>query len=772
MTKKVFHLKHILIGLSVFYLLFFALAMLIGIRIHHIQPILSLTDDVVKLIITMIGLLLAAYLVSLQYFRNRYPLNFIITQLQGRFTEVILISTSCLLIGKILSISHVDLALVYIGYLIHFILLCTYLISFYKKIVTFDIYSILEKKKSTLINNIKATNDDVPFSVNTLKAELYNLNQYFKDSVYNKEISICRHVVDIQSDVLFEFLIHKDQLIMKHNLNDTEFERTIIDTLFKNMRLCQERSEGSLIEYSLTKVTNLGKKLVKYTKNSFLKYILKKIKDFVMYCAEMELKNACISAIRSVYVIYHYSITNEDLEAQSLVGDCCTEMFLYSDLERYDFISEEIIISTFRVVYINFDKLNREKVKLLIDELFAYIKSYISNNPGKTRNDVILFGLYNLTESKNMNNAQIDVLLDNIIAVAKLAIRNHNRNLGMISLNVLEKFAYNLKERSDKVYDAMCDMIGFALHFDAPYTFAFWPQLDRVGYHYQPKLVEKIKHPIIYSITNKNTPGLVYFVNMLQNLLKELPVSHGLAQERAIEIFGEALGYSSQYKSDEMFHIIVSKLKDTLKMLNDKNRISESMVRCVLRMFNNIGRSINRPDYIEELARLTHYLAKELNIFYKKSKLMLEYIEFLFDIGIHGIENEDLKLIRVASNFLGWTNYNAIKENNQNVFKDSLEKITSLYNHCALFNVSDNTVVFVGTSFIVLGASCVSLNKQFLNQIRVSISTLERKELLSKSKILRELQNKCWDDVIGENAVASIRAFYSQIESDLQIASN
>lgn len=222
----------------------------------------------------------------------------------------------------------------------------------------------------------------------------------------------------------------------------------------------------------------------------------------------------------------------------------------------------------------------------------------------------------------------------------------------------------------------------------------------------------------------------------------------------------------------KLFRLLLHKFTDLVKLLDKEKNISHDLYRLIVKVYENTGDiaiSGKQVEYCINLNGTIVHLLKKLNEVARNKELYLELVEVLFQSGLKGIENNLDDLIRNVSNHLGWICKNAIDNNDRDKIKIILEKVSLLFNLSVDFGSDVRTTIFIGTLFIVLGGYSCSIKNLGIRKLVISnIKNLKRRDLLNKSKMIRENQSITWDAVMNNDAKKNIEIFWAMISDELR----
>lgn len=229
-----------------------------------------------------------------------------------------------------------------------------------------------------------------------------------------------------------------------------------------------------------------------------------------------------------------------------------------------------------------------------------------------------------------------------------------------------------------------------------------------------------------------------------------------------MQIFYIAFDHASHDGS--IYELILYMYINAIREMDKKRRISEKLALEVINELRKlcVGRYRENVDFVCEVVELLDRLASEDEHLYFVSHYGLnkEIYSCIADIGIDGIEKNQSLVIKRVSNLIGWRLYGAIKANEVDLAKQLLTRVFDLFELCKL-NLPDDrqTIVFVGTLFVIIGAYCKENRKiQYLNKIVDFLKKCNSYDYISVSKMLRQRSGDNWD-IIGKDPNTAMNEF-------------
>ncbi len=280
-------------------------------------------------------------------------------------------------------------------------------------------------------------------------------------------------------------------------------------------------------------------------------------------------------------------------------------------------------------------------------------------------------------------------------------------------------------------------------------------------------VIDKYEELLYRTALRKNTELTLYFLNEINQIASRFSKEKKLEQIEFINLYEYLIDLTIKIKSNEVFQIALHKFIDLIITMDKENNISIDLFKTILEKFDDASDKAIREKQIDLSLSINSNLGeliKKLNILAKHREMYFEANEVIFQTGVKGVENNIEEVIRHVSNHLGWACKTAIDNNEMDKVKWLLVKASKLYNLTVDFGVKENTVIFVGTLFIVLGGYCTSKNNLTgLAMLIATIKGLKKVEVLNKSRIIREYESATWNKYMKNDAQGNIESFWKKV---------
>lgn len=381
--------------------------------------------------------------------------------------------------------------------------------------------------------------------------------------------------------------------------------------------------------------------------------------------------------------------------------------------------------------------------------------------------------LFCLIETPN-NRKLLEDLGEIVYKIGKNAFDNSNREL---CLFVLSMFDIIIEKCGNKDLISIISSHKYnlslkAIYFNNDLSALFFPDYNEeiqtsATIDDIKSVIDKYEELLYRTALRKNTELTLYFLNEINQIASRFSKEKKLEQIEFINLYEYLIDLTIKIKSNEVFQIALHKFIDLIITMDKENNISIDLFKTILEKFDDASDKAIREKQIDLSLSINSNLGeliKKLNILAKHREMYFEANEVIFQTGVKGVENNIEEVIRHVSNHLGWACKTAIDNNEMDKVKWLLVKASKLYNLTVDFGVKENTVIFVGTLFIVLGGYCTSKNNLTgLAMLIATIKGLKKVEVLNKSRIIREYESATWNKYMKNDAQGNIESFWKKV---------
>lgn len=282
---------------------------------------------------------------------------------------------------------------------------------------------------------------------------------------------------------------------------------------------------------------------------------------------------------------------------------------------------------------------------------------------------------------------------------------------------------------------------------------------------------EKVKNNLVellfYVIDRNNVKWLNILLSQVQEILQRTAKQDKDIQRMWIKVLNTSLVESASAHHNNLKDISLRFYKKTLQAMDDKKNISKDLAirlihdlsyLCEFRYRENVDFNCEIIEFLDSLLGDEHIYR-----FVDQIEVKTAIYSTLYNICIDAIEkNQDLVIKRI-SNFIGWRIKEAIEKGHTDIANELIDYAVNIFNLAKANKISQQTIVFVGTLFIIIGAysntkpKYISYRKRIIN----SLKKTEDKDYLLISKQLRCAETSVWKSLLGDNPKLNIDAFWN-----------
>lgn len=729
--------------------------------------------------VTFLSIFFAVYIVVVQIFRSRYPLEFIDNYFKQYLQAISYHFVINIIFGSVLLIISFNFVLSKLFYILH-IIYCIYLfIKSYSKYNIFNPSKLINKYREKIIDCI----DDNNLDESLITSCLNELRNYSEESLSKSEITVAKYIVNVYKDLILYFIENEVHIILcnKDNFEEiiNDIEKKLLKAIISQMRLCINYNYMNHLEFTYR--------------------LLKQILELCINCDKVKAFNNFSDLIDN---FFNYSINRENIVSArgviSLYGDLVKYIIekeardewiniLKDKIKYYSLMSslhmnEKLLKSIFIAYFVFLDSCIKSKKNEIYDEIFDDVLMLLFNTVNNANANLLNFiKVLIISHTKSVvstkNNQIINAYIDRISDIGQHAFNTNNKSLCIHILNTYQYISDKcdseniLKKLSDNKFDFALQSI----YFEDNILSLFIPnyinliQSNMKDMDTIEKVIDEYRQITIRSLYRNKASTVLFLLNKLNILINVFPKDKRIQQEKFLELYFDLLDTCIDMKSSENFHIVLDSFTTLFKQLDKDDKISEELGKQFIKNYENICSLCIVSKQIDFAISITHvlfHLPKKLDIISKKKSLYYDIIEILFKIGLEGIENNIDDIIRNVSDRLGWLGVYSIECQDVEVFKKIIEKAVVLINTCIDFKINEKTIIFVGTLFIVLGGYTCSNNKllSYTNILIGKIKNIKRNNFLNNSIAIRQHQSDTWNKYMNNNAKRAMQHFYKMLD--------
>lgn len=645
------------------------------------------------------------------------------------------------------------------------IFICYCAKSINKKIGEEEIAKEIDQRVARVLENIEKEHKN-----NEIKDNLNELNKIYKEAYLNNEKIICEMILDSVDKFFNKFICERNKKII--------FDEKNVQESFK------------IILHFLEKL------LVKSPTNYDYDFNLK-ICSILFNVAKISVKCNIDVVLHEILNSYNHILSENTHIAESL----------FEDVYRYLFVLEKIALQekqedTFECVLEKSKSIYYHvKFEVAIDGQLAFLKHYVLGMIDCVENqDRHHYGRYFdgfktavLSEISVENWNSICILISMLLNKSEV-IRDKEIKEDIISIvEDLAKFKtiYNPKFFSfiNFVVEKLKELEEDERAFEIQYTYAknivgsVNDAPDYIFPEFASQMVDEIKDVnkieelcdkfdtlIMLSIERNKTIWVALLLMESIKCLKNTKQREKQIQLLWIETIQNSLIRVSLSNNKAMQEVVLEYYKKAIQEMDKGKLVSHDLGLKIIESLRFLCESRYRQneDFVCKIVEFINDLIDSENNYYfvNNSKEVRDAIfRTIYDIGIDAIEKNQELVIKRVSNILGWRIKEMLEKSNSDMVEKLIQYAASLFDLCKENRINYQTIVFVGTLFIIIGAFTTTDRKYF--QYRNRIVQALRKDannigFLEVSRKLRETEIQTWRDVLGGDPKGAINRFWRE----------
>lgn len=738
--KKILHYK-------IYFVLFiplitFAIDLIVSVNINNL-------DVLIPYLITISSLLISLWFsfifITNQMFFNRFSVSLINRKRnKNKHNILVLLFFIITLIVLVLS-NQFNLTKLTVSFLLILNIVYIYL-DLYRICFKIDLKEYITKEINIVFDSIISSKDNKEYKANkNLIIKLY------KESLLKKEIYIYEYIVDCLSNNFKKYIIDSNKPDLIED-NKNEFLEKELLLLFVHLIKYSNNTQND--KYILNKIFSLMDYTFKCEKVRLLNEFREMLVDIIL------VSEKDISILYEFLHIKFYFLIKDNVDKIDYTH--CDELLkvsykLYYNLNLYKGYSENI--HTLKFNYLILELIIKEKNSLYAD-IFDKFKKYVLQALNKDNIiyiNIILNSYYQfLTE--NFYKQEIKDYEDFLYDIVIYKNTYKSRLIIEAILNLIDKLNDEHDENKNNLkFEIAKRFLDF---FDdiPPY---FFPKINL-----EEKNNDKYKLLIDVCISKANHSALYYILENINNNFLSYKREEKPQQQKYLEFYLGILKKISVIENSETINIVVSLFVNCIRNLDKEKLISKDLGKTITAELTTIIRE--RFNYNNEFASLIVEFLNELGSYEynydfisKENRINLYYQ--LYVIGIDAIEKGQEIILQQVSNTLGWMLKRELEKYNVDLIKVLVNYTTDFYNLCTINNISERTIIFVGTLFITIGAFCEKDYKYFRFKKDMTEKINKDLDYLRKSKCLRLATSNYWKDVLGEKSDDMIKNYWKYL---------
>lgn len=639
---------------------------------------------------------------------------------------------------------------------------------------TIILYNDIKKNKLTNIINSYVANikQEISKDDKLSKKEIFN-NEAEILKIYNKEylnynIDLCIYIINKVFDFLIEDVITKNSRAIKGK-KDTSFIDLIFDMFGKMLKNDKSHFAIQINNQILDKIKEYLIVLIKcdITKNldSLMGKYFNILYDFSEY---INVNNA----IKNLYLLTEQVYRLKDFSLFKKIDKLNLKVLNSLSLESNTNNYGKFVIKYYTSIFKNIIEKKDDYYKFIFNQ---YKHCILRNSFSFETNSIIeSIEIIFTTEYYKLDNEVKEDINDLLMSLIKTTDYKINISfLNFINNYITQDYVIEKGIKEDIKISCIDKMIGFTksipLHL---YPSLYIKVVDDITELKLKENIEKIKLLIKKAITKENNVVIGELFMLLEKTIDMYSISDRKELSQWLNVYKDLIITQVLRKNDKFLSSLIFYFSDCIITLTKNGKIDSTLGRTLIEIISDL--LISCIDEYEEAAIKLLYLFDDLLGDDKKNTFIYGYngiekdvYRLINEAYVSAVEYKKDKIIRKISNFLGWK----IKEKIQN--DDPIAEVILLYNlnvyELGYINrLSDDTLVFIGTLFIIIGALCETDKKynKYKTLLKNKIGQNKYKQLLLRSMKMRDALSYTWDDILDSNASKYFNNFYNYLYND------
>ncbi len=743
-------------------------------------------ETISNIIGVILGIVFALYFFVLEMFRNKYPLEFVRIYVEKNLKIILGQCILNLLINMFILVFSKNYFCTSILCIVQFIYICFLLYKIFENYNIFCSDNIVQNEKRYIDNIITSDNIDIDKIIDSL----IKLNKYSEEAFYSNNLEIVNKVINLNKELIYKLIKTTDSHLIESELGDEKFKKIsglIVNNIMYQIKFGINHNNTNFVEESFYIVEDIIKKVILCQKLSLFNKFEENINSIYDYCNDIN-QIYCLSIIR-MYSRIGLDIITDEIKLESTKNEWLDKIL--KNLNNYSFLNNiqynyntiNLLIKIYTAFTFEFIKNNnKEYYKKLLEIIMLNVER--NNIMSKDDNNLSCFVIYNIAEVLNENKKYqwIEEYCQDIYNIAIRAIETNNDELVLIILSCYKLFENCNINIQDIVNKHRYDLSKFAIDLKDEWITVFLPdykkmvEKDKNNQILINKISDDFKGLLYKSLIKKKVEAIFYIFETINDIAKQYEKSDRDKQKVILDIYSKFMSECIRMTEEESFNVALEQMNTIIEFWDKENNISVNLAETIIMKLYELSKVALTDGQVNlciSANKFLFFVEKELKFALNNTDIYLKILQYMFQIAIDSIEVEEDKVLKNISNILGWLGKEIIDSGKYDTFIEIIDIVTEIINLYCDINIDDNekeitnkTIIFFGTLFIILGAYCLSERKdKYLNVIMENgILRLNNKSFLKYSKKLRYFESERWNEVIKNEPKKNIDKFYGYVE--------
>lgn len=726
-------------------------------------------------IIVLAGIWITCYLLFLQLYKDRYPLQIIKKHYLPHMKDNFVMVMYCIIGGGML------IGLDYGA----FSNLTFCVVSLFS--ITEILLKIYNTNKSLMVNTYiddftQKLKDSLGNSSNIRTEEtLKDIRHILDESIIKEEYYVAQNIVANIGEIFRSFLENSIKI------NQTETSETvkksfddIIDINIELLEMCQKIESENLVDKIISQQNKNLKFCINTAQRDWFESYLEKINCF-MFKYQKQDNARYIDKIYRIYFSSYRALVDAKKtdwlkfmlnEIESVVGSLS---FIVENinLSQYCMFVSQIVSYNIEQNYSDLDEFVHDKIRTMIEFVFReqstfdsvkiYFALLFNAFLKESIKKAIDFCDFLFAQICNNNSSSIAFYDFKIYCIVALTEKDSER------IYVENIYQFHLKLCENVINSSNKDELTFTVPNFEKLIFTNEYNTEKVD-----KLADDIKRLFHYAIIRENVFAFFSLFKMLNSLMRKTEIRHKHIQEKVFSIYSGLMVRTSLLPNKQFLEITFDMTEEMLHEIDKNNLVSSGLAEFIINKISYLAKNASKDMsqlVFKTINLLFSFLDKDDPMFFitKSSDRKKEVYKAMFNIGMSCIENNNEEGLRKASNAMGWFIKNSIDDGTVAHTNYLIERASELYNVSKKMEISSKTQTFILTLFTTMGTYCCKdlRLKSFLKGILHVIKDTDV-SIVETAVRLRTSENDMWNDMFENRTAELTRKFLREFTKVLQ----
>lgn len=705
---------------------------------------LDLGVNIILTAISVIATIIFAYLI---FIKERY--SYYNQVIKGEVSNLISVFI-LFIVGFIITlIDNIFISqMIYIVYALGYIIVFVFIMC--KKMCTNEITLLIKKMVDNVDKSIEKLNED---EKKDLKLLLTKFNTTYKFEYEKRNIIACTKIINNYSKFMEKALIERNNKIINNVDKYDDLFKLLI--FFYGALIIKEKNDFSnkINMLILRKYSKFINELVKCEASKAIDIALE---NLINIYKENEIYLDMDEAVEQLYFLICDIYKNNNISEFKKINKRIIGLLRFYSISSNDFRVKNLIFKYFSSLLVDLITEKNEFYDVVIKDL----KFILMNNSIPKDTLYIISCLSSIVGSKIYDNSVVkhDIynLVFEIIEYNSFAL---NENFVQWLIMYINNDNIPIYEDQIKIRTLICMRL---IETNKEIPFLLIPNfLDKAQENvnndeYNYKCINTFKELLNKCFENKKIESLRYICENINSILNVYQKQNQKEQEMWLKVYFSLLMDSLFVQDSTMIESVMYYFRKSIFTLDKEKKISKQTAKFIINSMQILSDKYiiqNEKVTIMILELFKEFLDIEnnFNFVYIHDEIQRYIYQQIYYIAVSAIERNSENVIKEISNLIGWKIKEKIEKNSSVYANLCIDYAINIYELCHINCINEQTIVFVGTLFIIIGALCETnvYYNSYKKRIKSKIAKEKYMEFLSRSKKLRESAIEEWKNILG-----------------------